>query len=93
MFGKGYGAEGKDTIRPRSGYGKRPYRDSFLDKKEEKSHALLVTVTVLLVIAAVTAGILVFFFFGKKEDAPDRPEDITIVTEAKTQENGDYGFQ
>lgn len=57
------------------------YRDTFLEKKEEKSHALLVTVTILLVMAVLVAAVVVLFFFMKKgERAPGDGNAITIVS-------------
>ncbi|MDD3795256.1 MAG: serine hydrolase [Lachnospiraceae bacterium] len=49
-------------------YDERLYRDSFLKKREEKSHAVLVTITVLLVIAVLTVAVLVIYFFVNRNN-------------------------
>ncbi|MDO5344812.1 MAG: serine hydrolase [Lachnospiraceae bacterium] len=55
------------------------YRDTFLEKKEEKSHAMLVTVAILLVMAVLTAASLGLYFFLKKGNPSQGAEDGAIV--------------
>ncbi len=49
------------------------YRDSFLEKKEDKSHAMLTTVTILLVMAVLVAAFMILFFFMTRSH-PQVPE-------------------
>lgn len=60
------------------------YRDSFLKKKEDKSHAMLTTVTILLVMAVLVAAFLILFFFMTRShpQMPEGdPEGIQILSE------------
>lgn len=68
---------------------KGTYRDTFLDKREEKSHALLTTVAILMIIAVLTAAGMILFFFMKKDragtDGQGSGSDIIIISDQETQ--------
>ncbi len=57
-------------------YDKKLFKDSFLDKSEEGSHALLVTLTVLVLIASLTVSALVFMTAERR-----RTIEVTAVAE------------
>lgn len=64
------------------------YRDSFMGKREEKSHAMLVTAAVLLGIAVLAAAFLVFYFVSRRMATCD-PDAVVILTESAG--NGNSG--
>ena len=64
------------------------YRDSFLEKKEEKSHALLVTVTILLVMAVLVVAFVILFFFSKRNTMTPGDQDAVMILSDETQGQG-----
>ncbi len=57
-------------------YDKKLFKDSFLDRTEEGSHALLVTLTVLVLIGALTVSALIFMSAERR-----RKVEVTVLTE------------
>lgn len=70
------------------------YRDSFLEKKEERSHALLMTVTVLLVIAVLAVAFVILFFFSRRnrmQSADNRAVSVVSGGDQKQAGTGNGG--